>query len=351
MTSSIADDGQALHELLFEGGDLDRPRRWCAAPTEWLVRQIVDAIEHRLASAAGAMTIKILDYGTGTGLSLLELRRSMAESGLDRRLSHGGHQVELHAADIEGPWFDKGVELLGDDPRVRVHRLNDAAGSFRPLTELAGERAFDIVVASMVLHLIPARAIPRLADGLARVLPPAGVLIWNSPDLAPARPGSVLFHDVNRILRRAWLTGPSLETFPPAVRDRVRRALDLRSSVNDARADRRILREPNTAARWSTALAGCFAGSIHTSVVPMSDQELLDVLLVPANGREFLPEVSDPDLRSLVIQSLMGPALRTVRGDGDSEIDIGITWTFGRFERRQSTPVKPGPLSSRSAGL
>ena len=45
---AASDDGRALHELLFAGGDIARPRPWCAEPTGWLVAASVEVVEGRL---------------------------------------------------------------------------------------------------------------------------------------------------------------------------------------------------------------------------------------------------------------------------------------------------------------
>ena len=79
---AASDDGRALHELLFAGGDIARPRPWCAEPTGWLVAASVEVVEGLVATAAPGEVIRILDYGAGTGLAAIELIKALSERQL-----------------------------------------------------------------------------------------------------------------------------------------------------------------------------------------------------------------------------------------------------------------------------
>ena len=332
-------DGRGLHELLFHEGDLRRPRPWCAPATQMLVGQAVASLEARLVELSPGDTIRVLDYGTGTGLAAIELLKACRTCGLDQRLERRGVSLELHLVDIPTSWFAQGFALLGECAWTRFHALTDSGGRFRPLSEVTGGRAMDVVLASMVFHLIPSRGLPRVVDALGDITAPGGRLLWNAPDIGDADPRTVLVHDPNRALRERWraLVAGKAETGSPSVREAVRIArehLDGDAALAaDQRADRRILRRAHTAPEVAGMLNSRFAGAITTAAHEMVTRETLDTLLVPSNQEEYLPEIEDFSLRCAVIEDLLLdevlPELRA--GPAATPQGLNIHWTFGDF--------------------
>jgi SAM-dependent methyltransferase len=359
------EDGRALHELLFVGGDLRYPRLWCTAPTGFVVAGALEAIEARLASAREGDAIRVLDYGAGTGTAAIELLKACRERGIERRLGRRGATLELHLVDLPSSWFAQGFALLKGCAWTRFHSLRAADGSFRPLLEVTGGRAMDAVMANMVFHLIPPRALGRAAADLARVVTPGGRLLWSAPDLAPPGSYAVLLHDPNRALRERWLELLAGERSPgpfplengharlpvtPHLQDSVRlarRSLDV-AALREAqcRADRRILPQAHAAADVVAALDRHFSGRVEFRTYEMLCEDILDALLVPSNQMEYLPEIADRALREEVIRELMlGEVLPAMQEQpAGTALGLNLQWTLGSFRTPRLTP---GPWTDK----
>jgi SAM-dependent methyltransferase len=344
------EDGRALHQLLYAGGDVRFPRSWCSAATGFVVAGALEVVEARLAAAAEGEVIRVLDYGAGTGLAAIEFLKGCCDRGIDQRLRRVGATLEMHLVDLPSSWFAQGFELLGECAWTRFHSLRGADGGFRPLSEVTGARTMDAVMANMVFHLVPPSALDRVATELAAVIRPGGRLIWSSPDLGPAGTYAVLFHDANRTLRERWLqllhgegspdgsgseNGDVARGVTPAVREAVTRA---RSGLDAAalreaqsRADRRVLPRANLAEDVAAALEVRFDSSVELATHELLADDVVDTLLVPSNQQEFLSEIEDRSLREHVIEDLLRadviPALQ--RGPGGTALGLNVQWTLG----------------------
>ncbi len=317
------EDGEALHRILFRGGDIRYPATWAMAPTGHVVAGTLAAIEARLERVGEGEAIRVLDYGAGTGTATIELLKACRERGIDGRLERRGATLEVHLVDLPSSWYAKGHELLRDCAWTRFHSLRDADGGFRPLSDVIGDGRFDAAMANMVFHLIPARALERSMQQLAAVLKPGGRLLWSAPDLGPAGPSAVLLHDPNRALRERWLELHGADLDPEQRR------------VAQERADRRIRPRP-LAREVAAALEPRFAGEIGTATYEMLAEDIVDGLLVPSNQAEFLPEISDRAERETTIRELMlGDVLpRLQEGPAGTALGLNFHWTLGDFSRR-----------------
>jgi len=340
-------DGVALHELLYTAGDLDHPRSWCSAPTGYVVSRALTAVQARLADAHAGDIIRVLDYGAGTGLATIEFLKGCRERRIDQQLEELDVTLEVHLVDLPSSWFAFGFQLLGGCGWTSFHSLSSAERRFRPLLEVTGGRAMDVVMANMVFHLVRPRALESMATELASVTGRGGTLIWSAPDIGPAGTYAVLFHDANRALRRRWLefldagaSGEDLFADGP-LRDATR---GIRDSLNDAakrdartRANRRVLPDPNIAADVFGALANAFEGpnELRTETHELLVKDIVDTLLVPSNQGEYLPEIADTQIREAVIRELMlGEILPDLRAGGAGTAGgLNVHWTFGAHHR------------------
>jgi SAM-dependent methyltransferase len=333
-------DGRDLHELLYDEGDLRHPRLWASAPTQVLVTQTMATLEARAEALPRGEMLRVLDYGTGTALAAIELVKACRERAFAERLRRRGVGFELHLVDIPSAWFAQGHALVQDLPWTRCHPLIGEDGRFRTMLDVTDGVRMDVVVSSMVFHLIPPKALKRVAASLAGVTAPGGRLLWNAPDLGPPGPWAVPFHEPNRMVRERWkqLLAGAVEPATAlqaaalrAARDRADRGLAL---VDDERADKRILRRPHNAPDVAAALSDHFTGAVTTQTHEIVPNETLDTLLVLSNQREYLPEIEDDTLRSALIRELMldevVPALRA--GPASTGGGYNVHWTFGDFQ-------------------
>lgn len=324
--STSLEDGRALHGLLYADGDLRYPRLWCSAPTGSVVARALEVVEQRLATADRGSVIRVMDYGAGTGLAAIEFLKACDERGLERRLERLGVTLEVHLVDLPSSWFAQGFELLRECAWTRFHSLRAADGGFRRLSEVMGGKSVDVVMANMVFHLVPPRALERMAEELGGVTHRAGRLVWSSPDLGPPGPYAVLFHDANRALRKRWLQSLADEPLP---------GQDARAD-GQRRADRRIRHDPNSVDEVVGALTDPFVGETELKLETheILEEDILDTLLVPSNQHEYLSEIADPNLREKVIRDLMAKVLPAMRmGPAGTAVGLNVQWTLGSLHR------------------
>ena len=182
-------DGEAYHRALYHSGDINQPANWHKESVDPLIEKAMENISQ------GSL---VVDYGTGTGGSAIELLK---------KLDHNGMTIDLLLIDPLVSWFAKAREILGDREGVQFELSisKDESGqiTFRRLEEMMGGRKADVIISSSTLHLVPAKAMDDLAIQFAGSLSDDGVLIWDSGDLeSDFRPiNSSLLHDPYRAVR------------------------------------------------------------------------------------------------------------------------------------------------------
>jgi hypothetical protein len=196
----------------------------------------------------------------------------------------------------------------------------------------------DAVLANMVFHLLTPSAMRHAASSIAGVLRPGGLLSFSSPDLGPAGPYSLLFHEPNRLLRGHWLAAldaAEWQGLAPILREAVASVRPEVRATAQRRADRRILPTPQTAASVAAALAPYFYGAIDRRTYEYLAEEVLMTALVPANQAEYLSEIADKDLREAVIRHLMNEHVlpELMNGPGGTALGLNLEWTLGRYTR------------------
>ena len=210
-------DGLAYHRALYHDGDLARPAGWH-----------VDSVRHLLELALPHIKegSRVVDYGTGTGGSAIELLKLLDAADIS---------IQLVLIDPLVSWFGQAHQLLGhrDDVHFELSIGKDAEGNtvFRELDEMLGGRKADVIISSSTLHLVPVRALPDLCRQFADSLNPGGALVWDSGDVeSELRPATAAcLHDPYRGVREHLRD------------DDARQALLAKLAAEDAiRAERRL---------------------------------------------------------------------------------------------------------------
>ena len=189
LSDAEVEDGEAYHRALYHSGDINQPANWHKESVDPLIKEAMDNISE------GSL---VVDYGTGTGGSAIELLKKLDECGVT---------IDLVLIDPLVSWFAKAREILGDREGVQFELSisEDETGqiTFRRLEEMLGGRKADVIISSSTLHLVPAKAMDDLAIQFASSLSDDGVLIWDSGDLeSDFRPiNSALLHDPYRAVR------------------------------------------------------------------------------------------------------------------------------------------------------
>ena len=193
-------DGEALHCAFYKDGQIDKPLAWRYNPTSKVVDLVVEEIKRLLEKKTGS--IKILDYGSGTGFLIIEMLKRLEEMELLSQINHLEIDFEVFLLDIPCSWFAKGYHLLKKYNFAKFYSILDSqTKQFLPLVDVIDEQKVNIIVSSGVLHLIKTRALSKLFDSFSNVLEDGGKLFWDSPDVGIASKNSILFHNPYREMR------------------------------------------------------------------------------------------------------------------------------------------------------
>lgn len=334
---SAAHDADALDDMLYLDESRTAARPWCHTPTRRLAKAAARAVVEALGRDR---LVTVVDYGSGSGLAAKYLHQSLVEAGMTR--AEIECQVDMVVVDIPSPWFVASRRLAALWKNVRAESLVDASGKIRVLDEVMGIGSVAVVMANMVLHLIPPRALPRALHGVHGALASQGQFFWSSPDSAPVLEGGVLFHDVNRGIRCLFEQGKrgeriDLGSLSPAERALVCRIIgSAPEPTEDSRltASRQIPSEPTSRLALDADLSECFYGEVQYCEAPIFPADFLRVASVPSNLRNLI-EVPDQEDRRQLSQLLGRCAIQALEcrlGPGDSGWQL--TWNLGAHQAR-----------------
>jgi len=269
-----------------------------------------------------------MDYGAGTGLASLQLLRVWDRSGLTQECADKGVTLELHLVDLANSWFCLAHELLSPRERVFIHAVRVPPGPFVPLPDLFPTQHFDVIVANMVLHLIRPVSLRILADEISQVLKPSGQFYWTAPDIGPARAGSILFHDVNRMVRQLWEAKLDCG-LTRGERLRLRGQVTPVTLESRSRAAKRVLPIATELTALRAAMASKLDVRATRSLNKIGAADLRETLLVPANAAELLSECQDVRDSTQFAAALFLEALHRILPEQDVGAPVLIDWAYG----------------------
>jgi len=303
-------DGEAYHRALYHSGDINQPTKWHQESSYPLIKEAMDNISE------GSL---VVDYGTGTGGSAIELLKKLDEKGVT---------IDLVLIDPLVSWFAKAREILGNREGVHFElsiRKNESGQiSFRRLEEMLDGRQADVIISSSTLHLVPPKAMDDLAIQFANSLSDEGVLIWDSGDLeSDFRPkNSTLLHEPYRAVREI-------------LRNNSQR-VDILSKLSNEEADKsekrldRIFPLPFSVEVIIDSMkeAG-FTSQISEKVVEFENDDAERFVLVPRLAEIAAPLVVG-EQRDKEIRESLKVALKRISDDGKgTDSSYRSHWIYG----------------------
>ena len=189
LSVDLIEDGEIYHSSLYEDSTYLNPRSWHKQATEPLIHLVKNSIKD------GDI---VLDYGSGTGGSAVELVKYLDKNSID---------CHLILIDPLESWFSKAYSLLKDRPNTYFCKsfIKDSLGVSRFLTmeEMIGNNKIDIILSSSTFHLIPEFVFGNLLEQFHSSLKQKGQIFWSSGDIPnkeifDSRAG--LLHEPYRVL-------------------------------------------------------------------------------------------------------------------------------------------------------
>ena len=261
----------------------------------------------------------MVDYGSGTGGSAIELLKE-----LDNR----GVSIELIMIDPLVSWFAKARELIGERDGVHfelsIQKDDLGRASFRRLDDMIPGRKADVIISSSTLHLVPARAMGDLAQQFAGSLNPGGVFVWNSGDLeSDFRPrNSALLHDPYRSVREILRDDES--------RKRMLSQMAKRDAESSERRLDRIFPLPFPVEVILDAMSEAgFSTEISEKVVHFSNEDAERFVLVPRLA-EIAAPLLEGEERNNAIRSALESSLSIIEAQGKGSVGYYRShWIYG----------------------
>ena len=164
-------DAEQYHQCIYHQGNTNNPRGWHQTNMSETVR----AIEKYLEST-GKKEITILDYGSGTGGSIIETLKLLKDRNIKYR---------IFLLDILESWFSKAYELMKDDLNIEfILASRRENGKFKPipLSECFHHKA-DIVLCSNMIHLIPEKKRYDVFNSIKKCMKSDGLFVANSGNI------------------------------------------------------------------------------------------------------------------------------------------------------------------------
>lgn len=278
-------DGNIYHNSLYSDEFGLKPRNWHKLATKPLIDLAVAEIKN------GDV---IIDYGSGTGGSAMELVKRLDKLDLD---------YNLILVDPLESWFSKAFSLLSNRPNVYFCKSygKDPNGnfSFFSLDKLLGGNKADVILSSSTIHLIPPNILQSLFDEFHHTLSKHGKFIWSSGDI-PSKDmpyHSHLLHDPYRELTKLVSGSDEYHKFE-------KKYDDFEIEAMRKKADK-IFPLSNDIEFYLNALEKSnFNGEFFTRIVPKSIDECKLFIKTPRLS-EIATSIKDLSKRNSFIEKLL----------------------------------------------
>ncbi|MBL0941240.1 MAG: hypothetical protein IBJ00_00690 [Alphaproteobacteria bacterium] len=359
-------DGEKMHHLFYEKGDLLNPKRWWLEGIEETIQLLISEIKRKIRCIADSSLvidreINIIDYGAKTGFTSIEIIKKLEEEGILEDCHKLGIKFYLHLIDMPSNWFFKSHQLLGRFPFIIFHSLKDnPTGKILNISDIFEQEKIDIIVANLSFHVIPVHILPRIIQNFFLVLKNNGIFLWSSPDTPPVSPNTLLVHESSRRLRKCLLelvdnqeqeirnVAKYLPKSKMNILEVIYQAISCinKEPSSEERikaaniASKQILEAPTNLSQICDFLDHYFKGKLifRTSVV--TKKNLLDILLIPSNQRYFY-EIKEEKIRVDFIKLLMKYYIFPQLSRACSPY-FNLHWTIGNFVKEAGS--LPGEL-------
>jgi len=310
LTAAEIADGESYHRALYLDGDVEQPASWHRDSINHLLELVMPHIQQ------GSL---IVDYGTGTGGSAIELLKQTDAAGLS---------IELILIDPLVSWFGKARELLGHrtDVHFEYSMFTDDNGKigFRRLDEMLNGRSANVIISASTLHLVPIKALSDLGMQFNKSLAVGGVFVWDSGDIESEilPPTAALLHDPYRAVREYLKT------------DSTRKKLLAEMGEVDAqraehRADRIFPKPFSLDVILDAFDSAGFSSTITDHIVGFSNEDAKRFILVPRLSEIAAPLVEGEE-RNKAVSEAIAAVLKQMRKIGTAS-DEGYRshWIYG----------------------
>ncbi|MDC0056366.1 class I SAM-dependent methyltransferase [Deltaproteobacteria bacterium] len=316
LSESDLADGDLYHRSLYAEGNLEQPLSWHRDSIAKLVQAAADRISD------GDI---VVDYGTGTGGSAIELLKVLDSQGI---------QITLVLVDPLPSWFSKAWELLHQRSDVEFRLSFDYDSKlgrkrFFTVTELLDGRQANLILSSSTVHLIPSKTIPSLIEELYAGLVPGGWFIWDSGDIdTPTRPvSSCLLHDPYRGVQVKAIASAEHQAALSSLDDELQAQRILQKTG-------RIFPTPPKMNIITDAIdAVGFQSEYTTLEVSMADVDALRFILVPRLAA-VAAGIEDESVRTVLIERCLAETLEELRASGQAdENGYRSHWIYGAHQK------------------
>jgi len=307
-------DGQIYHSSLYFDNLGLKAREWHKNATTPLINLAIDKIK------SGDV---IVDYGSGTGGSAIELVKKLDNLSLD---------YKLILVDPLESWFSKAYSILKKRSNIffckSYGQNSQGQTSFLTLDELLGGNKVDLIISSSTIHLIPNKVLHSLFSEFYDNLSDEGKFIWSSGDI-PSKLlpiGCNLLHDPYREILKQIRNNIDYCNFESG--------FDENSIIKMRKRADKLFPYSNDIDYYMDALHNSkFRGEVFTEIINKTVDECKLFMKTPRLS-EIAPLTNNFEERAAFIDELLTTLFHDPESDLFTEEDAYSSyWHYGLFRK------------------